>query len=398
MFRSCLAALLIFATPASALQPDEISGFIAENGLAATENRLAAAPPPDATTAFALGGVRFLRGIEKTLQTRWRLGINADRTELPVLRLPVPPNETPEPFTSETIATLFRDLLSDMSAARQPLSDIADGADITLPLAIGDLWFDVNLNGVRDDGEGVTDIGGLVLTGRPVTLVDSPVIRFDTADAAWLAAYTHFLSAFAELLLAFDPTDQIDRVGEASLAIDLLARDSGYSNALDMQFGQQVDRAAMIYFALQQQPDPAHTRAAHVHLLDMIALNRVFWRRVAAETDNEGEWIPNDTQQQGLGLPVPPGAGARWLAVLADAEALLKGDKLMPHWRFHKGAGINIRRLFENPVPVDIAEWVHGIGLLPFSEEGERVGADSWRDFQLLLRGEAPLFFVVFFN
>ncbi len=31
------------------------------------------------------------------------------------------------------------------------------------------------------------------------------VIRFDTADVAWLSAYTHFLSAFSETALAFDP-------------------------------------------------------------------------------------------------------------------------------------------------------------------------------------------------
>ena len=45
---------------------------------------------------------------------------------------------------------------------------------------------------------------------RPGTA--APTIRFDTADAAWLAAYTHLLAGVSELALAFDPTPQIARV------------------------------------------------------------------------------------------------------------------------------------------------------------------------------------------
>lgn len=393
MFHKFIAVLILATSPVMA-QDFDISKSIADTGLAATETRLTADDP---TTRFALGGVRFLRAIEKTLQTRWQLGINAARTELPVLRLPVPANPNPQPFTPDAIEALFSTLIDDLTGARAPLMDITDDDAVALPIAITDLWFDVNMNGIRDAKEGVTDIGGLVMTGRPATIADSPVIHFDTADAAWLAAYTHFLSAFAELVLAFEPTDQIARVTEASQQMDLLAPDSGFSNALDMQFGQQLDRVAMIYFALRQQPDATHTRAAHTHLLDMIAQNRILWSRVATETDNNGEWVPNDSQQQAIGIPVPEGTGTRWQAVLADAEALLKGDKLIGHWRLRQGAGINLRRLFETPAPVDLAEWIHGIGLLPYAEEGTRISPQNWQQFERLLRGDAMLF-VVFLN
>ncbi|MDJ0630777.1 MAG: hypothetical protein QNJ44_21145 [Rhodobacter sp.] len=397
MLRSILTILFLASVSASAQDGPGLSARLASDGIAQTESHLAAITSRDASQNFALGAVRFLRAIETTLQTRWRLGINAARTELPVLRLPVPPNPEPEPFRPDAIEALFTRLIDDLTAARAPLSTIADGSDVAVPIALGDLWFDINMNASRDEGEALTDVAGLALTGRPLGIADNPVIRFDTADAAWLAAYTHFLSAFAELVLAFEPTDQIARVTDASRQMDLLAGGSEYRNALDMQFGQQVDRVAMIYFALQQQPDAAHTRAAREHLLQMIALNRIFWVRVGAETDNAGEWIPNDSQQQGLGLTVPPGTSARWLAVLDDAEGLLNGTKLIPHWRLRGGAGINLRRMLEDPVPVDLAEWIHGIGLLPFAEEGERVSPDSWLDFEQLMRGNA-LMFVVFLN
>ncbi len=397
MIRRFVAALLLAALPAAAQEPSDLPARLAQDGLAPTEAWLSALDSPDPTQNFALGAVRFLRAIEVTLQTRWLLGINADRTELPVLRLPVPPNPDPQPFTAEAIQSLFEDLVTDLTAARAPLEGIGDNDVVSLSLPLWNLWFDVNMNGTQDEGEALINIAGRALTGRGMTRTAEPVVTFDTADAAWLAAYTHFLSAFAELVLAFGPAVQIARVAEVSAQVDALAGDTPYTNAYDMMFGQQIDRIAMIYLSLKQQPDPAHTRAAHSHLLKMIAQNRVFWRRVAAETDNNGEWIPNDNQQQGMGLTVPPGTGTRWLAVLDDAEGLLTGDKLIPHWRLREGAGLNMRRMFEEPIPIDLAEWVHGIGLLPYIEEGDRVQRDSWLDFERLVRGDS-LMFVVFLN
>jgi len=309
----------------------------------------------------------------------------------------VPPNPAPEPFTPDAITAIFATLIDDLAAARTPLLAITDTDAVDLPIAIRDLWFDINMNGSRDAGEAMTEIGGIALTGRAVSVMDTPVIHFDTADAAWAAAYTHFFSAFAELVLAFDPTAQIARVTAASRAMDAVAADSVYPNAYDMLFGQQIDRIAMVYLALKQQPDPAHTRAALADLLGMIAQNRIFWTRVAAETDNNGEWVPNDSQDQALGMTVPKGTGTRWQAVLADAEAVLNGTRLIPHWRFREGAGINLKSLMENPVPVDIAEWAHGIGLLPFIQQGQRVSTNSWNDFQRLLQGDGMLY-VVFLN
>lgn len=397
MLKPLIAALALIATPALAQKQPDIPALLAQDGIAPTLAVLDAVADPDPTEKFALGAVRFLRAIEKTLQTRWRLGINAERSELPVLRLPVPANPAPEPFTADIIATLFADLVADMDAARAPLLDIADSDSVDLPVAINDLWFDINMNATRDKGEGVAQIAGLILSRRGVPADARPVLHFDTADAAWLAAYTHFLSFFAELVLAFEPTDQIARIAEASALMDGMAADTPYPNAFDFMFGRQIDRVAMVYFALQQQPDPDHTTAAHDHALKMIAQNRVMWTRLRAETDNSGEWIPNDDQDQALGLNVPAGTGDHWLAVLDEAEALLNGDKLIPHWRFREGAGVNLKKLMLDPVPVDLAEWIHGIGLLPFAEPGVRVKPDVWRDFERLVQGDTMLF-AVFLN
>ncbi len=397
MFRSVAAALMLLALPAAAQDRTDIAASLRDAGLAPTGAMLAALPDPDATERFALGGVRFLRAIEVTLQTRWRLGVNAARTELPILRLPVPPNPAPEPFEPDDIGALFAGLIADLDAARAPLMTIADGDTVALPVALDDLWFDVNMNGVRDEGEALVNVAGLALTGRGLAGGTGARIVFDTADAAWLAAYTHFLSGFAELVLAFDPAGPIAEVAAASERMDALAGDTPFRNAMDMQFGQQVDRLMMVWLALKQQPDPAHTRAARAHLLKMIALNRLFWDRVATETDDAGEWIPNDAQTQALGLTVPPGTGERWQAVLDDAEALLNGEKLIPFWRMRSGAGLNLRRMLEDPAPIDLAAWAHGVGLLDYAEKGETVSRDAWLDFSRLVRGDEWMF-VIFLN
>ncbi len=165
-------------------------------------------------------------------------------------------------------------------------------------------------------------------------------------------------------------------------------------NAMDMMFGRQVDRAAMILLALQQKPDAARARAAHAHLLSMITENRRFWALLAQETDNDREWVPNDGQTSAQGLPMPPGTGERWQAVLADGEKILKGELLVPFWRFGGEAGIDVKAMFDNPPAFDIITLVQGEAFLPYAKKGPRATAQSWRDFQNIVQGDAALFAV----
>ena len=82
---------------------------------------------------------------------------------------------------------------------------------------------------------------------------------------------------------------------------------------------------------LEQTPDPELIRSTQQHLLQMAAHNRISWARVAKEADGNLEWIPNARQTSALGLDLPPNTGAIWLIVLADLEALVKGQLLSQH-------------------------------------------------------------------
>jgi hypothetical protein len=393
--RRFLLALALLTAPASA---ETISEEIARAGIGPTEARLAALASPTNEDLFALAGLRFLGGAEAALQLRWQTGVRADWSELPILRLPIPENPDARPFVPADFTTLLTGLDAYMDSARATLSELAD-KPFALDIRIADLWFDINMNGTRDEGEDVPSVAGLTLGGARMIAVPvpDPVIRFDTADAAWLTAYTHFLSGFVSTALAYDPEPAIQRVMDSSAAIYALWGDTPPPNALDMMFGRQVDRIAMILFALSKSPDQTLAMDAHGHFLAMIEENRRFWSLLALEEDNDGEWVPNDRQVSGLGLNVPPGTGERWQAVLADAEAVLKGEALIPHWRFGAEAGINAKKAFENPPAVDLVTWIQGEGLLPYAEKGRRISPAAWNDFERLVSGDAILF-AVFLN
>jgi hypothetical protein len=397
---ACAFGLAAATPPAAAASL--ISQEIAATGLAATEARLAALADPAPAERFALAGLRFLIGIERTLQLRWRHGMNAAMTELPVLRLPVAPNPAPEPFEAAVVTALFEGLAADMAAVHAALAPLPE-TEFALEVRLGDLWFDIDGNGRRDPGEGVIEVGGMALMGSNLGWRDPAApppgevtVRFDRADAAWLSAYAHLLSGFAKLALAFRPEAPVADVVRSSRALTALAAGAPPANALDHLFGRQADRLMMIVRALEQEPDPALTRAARDHWLAMVADNRAFWRLIEAETDNAAEWVPNERQDAALGFVLPRGTAAAWLEVLADIEAALMGRKLIPHWRLGSGAGINLARWAENPAPVRIAEYAHGMGLIDYAEKGERLSPASWRAFERLLRGDAVLFAVLF--
>lgn len=396
--RPTLAAALALCPSLALAEPSPISAEIAATGIAATEARLASLPTPTGPDLFALAGLRFLSGVEAALQLRWQTGVQADWSELPILRLPIPENPAARPFTGADLTDLLTGIDADMQSARSALDTLGD-QPFALEISIGDLWFDINANGSRDAGEDVAEVAGLALGARGMATEGAiaPTIRFDMADAAWLSAYTHFLQAFAKVALAYDPGPAVDRVVAATAALDQLQGTTPPSNAMDMMFGRQVDRVAIILHALAQKPDAALGRAAHDHLLQMIAENRRFWTLVAQETDNDSEWVPNEGQVSGLGLQMPPGTGERWQAVLADAERILKGELLVPHWRLGVEAGIDVSKMFSDPPPIDLIALVQGEGFLPYARKGPLAGAQSWRDFESLVWGDAILF-AVFLN
>lgn len=394
--RMLFFAAALAASPAFG-QTTDVSDLIAKNGLRATEAQLAALAEPGPSDLFSLGGVRFLGAIETALQTRYRTGMAGDlvmMTGIPVLRLPIPENPAPEPFDPIVIEAMFEQIVRDMDGALAALDTISDQDAVSVRFDTSDLWFDIDANGQRDSGEEVFGVLATML-GVRTEVADPLVIQFDTADAAWLSAYAHLLSGLSEVVLAFQPAEPVRRVLASVERMSALNPPSSDDSGYDDEFGTYADLIAIFVAAIEQQPLPKRTQAARTHFLEMVADNRVFWQRVVRERDNEAEWIPNKSQTSAMPIEFPADTGRRWLAVLSEAENLLNGQLLIPHWRFGDAAGINLALLMDNPPPVDIVGFVQGVSLLPFVEQGPLIEGQSLVLFSEMVGGDAGLFMVL---
>ena len=382
---------------AAAAQPD-YSEMLRDQGIAATEAHLASLQNPSPSDQFALGGARFLLAVEHALQARYNTAIDpmmAEASGLPFLRLPTTlQNSTPDAFQSNMVEQLFQTALADLANVLPPLDAIEGSDTVSVRINTADLWFDVNANGNKDDGESFFQIVAPQLNTQLETEFTAPIVRFDTADAAWLSAYAHLLSGVSETILALDPTGAIDRVTQSAADMRTLGggQAQGYFTPDD---GKLVDLFAMFIHGIEVQPDVSRTRAAHTHFLDMIADNQTFWARVDAETDNKMEWIPNATQDSALPLPFPAETGEMWKAVLADAHDILTGEQLIPHWRLGSSAGINLSKVMQDPQEIDIISMIQGEGILPYAQKGKLAGGENLQRFGRMLQGDALLYMVI---
>ncbi|MEO8241743.1 MAG: hypothetical protein ABI832_05480 [bacterium] len=389
------AMFLLLALPvhAETAPAATISAEIGRAGLAATQARLTALATPSDADRFARGGVTFLRAIEVTFQQRYTLGLTDRTGMLPLLRLPLNDNPHPAPIAPAAVVAIFSDAATTLSAAQTDLMAIPATSDFSVEIALADLWFDVDNNGARDNGEGLAEILGPAVLGFDADPSAAlPVVRFDVADAAWLAAYADLLTGLCDVIRAYDPTEPLTRIVTARAALAALG-----PIATDPFLGSQggldsIDLMAAIFAILNQTPDAALMAEAQTRLLAMIDENRQFWTRVAAENDNDHEWLPNDQQTSALGIEVPQGIGTVWLGMLADFEAVLKGEKLVPYWRVGGAAGVNVGRMFTDPGPIDLAGWIQGWAALPYLESGPLISPANARAFDNLTSGQAPLF------
>jgi hypothetical protein len=141
---------------------------------------------------------------------------------------------------------------------------------------------------------------------------------------------------------------------------------------------------------------PERMQSVLAHLEAIPPLSRENWTRIQAETDNSKEWLPNPRQTGFLpGVTVTQEQIDGWMLLLDEVEALLKGEKLLPHWRFDNG--INLRRLFLEPTTFDVVLLFQGSAALPYLEEGELSTGVTWQRIGGLIGGNF-IGYAIWFN
>ncbi|MCC6920704.1 MAG: hypothetical protein IT548_16015 [Alphaproteobacteria bacterium] len=334
---------------------------------------LAMAGDPEAEAG--LGVIRFARAIERFAQTMYRHGLQPGGASYgPFLRMPLPPNPNPEPLSYEQLRDAFAAVSADLDAAEQMLAEVGD-REVKLPLATGRIRIDINGDGRADENEQLLALAfGDSAPAEFRQQNESFVVAFDTADVYWLRGYCNLLGAVADFWLSFDFREAFNQT------FHVIFPKAGLPNQAALATGSNVegfdadgiaDTIALIHLARWPVTDRARFEGLRTRFLKVIELNRKTWAAVAAETDNDREWLPSVTQKTGVmgpGFEITQERVDAWLAALTEMEDVLEGRKLMPHWRFRKG--FNLKRAFSELQTFDLVLWVTGQGVLPFLEDG----------------------------
>jgi hypothetical protein len=390
--------------------PPVVEKYLTEGKLVDGEKALAdavKASPTDSQARFELGTLQFLRAVEKLVQSFHRYGMRSNVLGgmLPFARLPIPPNGAPEPIRYTDLRALMQTWNEDLARAEATLAKL-DDKEVKLPLHFGLIRLDMNGDGKADPDERLFRIYAQ-LTGAPPNQAPPQAAQgfrmtFDRADAAWLRGYCHLLMAMTEAYLAHDAQELFDDTApmffpKAETPFPFLRR-GPEQRAQPFQIEDSLDAIALIHLLRLRVKEPARMKSALEHLEAMIVLSRESWKFILAETDDDHEWVPNPKQHSVLGnAAVTDDMVKGWMSFLDEAEALLKGQMLVPFWRQHDDRGLNLRRVFLEPRTFDLVLWVQGTAAAPFLEKGPRTKSETWQRFNQIFNGQF-IGFAIWFN
>jgi hypothetical protein len=365
--------------------------------IAAAEAGLAEAPGDD-ENRYALGAAQFVRAVERLGQGLYRYGLRgadedsfAAMAGLPILRIPVPRNPSPESITYEALNELLAAFVSDVAAAETTLAGV-EAESLALPIDIGAIRLDLDGDGVGAEDEALWRILKQVaeLPWLDEQSAAALTIDFDASDVPWLRAYCHILMAISEFPLAYDWRPAFETTfhslfPDADLPSNALNAKSAPSGDY-VHFAGVFDLVAFVHLNHWPVVAPERLRNVLAHLEAVPPLSRENWRRILAEADDANEWLPSPRQSGALGIAVTEEQIDGWMLFLDEFEALLQGRKLLPHWRFTQG--INLRRMFLEPTTFDIVLLIQGFGALPYLEDGELTTGDTWRRIAQIFVGD----------
>jgi hypothetical protein len=403
MIRTAFVALSFLIIGAADAPPRCESYLIAGrlgDGERAMEEAIRANPRDD-QARLSLGVTQFLHAVEGRIQAFQRHGFNADisRGLMPITNLPIPKNFAPKPLTYEAARGLLQNWLDDLAKVEATLAQITD-ADVKLPLHFGLIKLDFNGDGKLDDDETLWKIYARLNPGVSFSAVDAKefVVTFDRGDVDWLRGYCHLLSALTEAALGYDFSKVFD--GYSFLVFAGNKAPFRFQVAPvpeNLGFNAIFDAVGLIHDIRLPVAEPARLKSALAHLEATTALSRSSWKSIRAETDDDHEWIPNPKQASVVpGGRVNPEMIEGWYQFLDEFEAILAGKKLAPFWR-SQTLGINVRKMFTDPQPLDLVRWVQGPGVAPFLEEGNITSRDVWNRINQLFNGQF-VGFAIWFN
>ncbi len=298
-----------------------------------------------------------------------------------------------EPVTYEDVRQMIERFQKEVIKAETTLSPI-DDRQLSWSLNLDDVQLDMNGDGQFGERETLGTLFRMAANrGRDEQAAQDLTVGFDSADVYWLRGYCHLLAAMADLVLAYDQGRLFEVTAHALFArpqTEFAARHDRPQEDTDREMWDDIpDLIAAIHLMNFELRHPPRLSAAQEHLLQMVAMSRESWELIAAETDNNREWIPGPNQQSVItGLAMNQARIDTWHKFLDEAEQVLRGQKLIPFWRRGFDEGVNLHKVFREPRDFDLVLWVQGTAALPYLEHGEKTSPETWSEFQRVFRGE----------
>jgi len=351
--------------------------------------------PADELAQFTLGSVKVLRSLETLIQDLNRHGFLqaagmrnvAGLTGTPFPRLP---GSQSQPLDYPELRKILERFQAGIDAARIDLIPAGQGREFKLPVDLMAIRFD--LTGDGREMRTLPELMRLMESPRGPASNPGPAtafrVHFDRADALWLAAYTQFVSAGCDILLAHDFEPSFRTLGPSLFAgVQPLLPNQ---DEMNRDWTSTVaDFVAALHQVRWECQDPARLLRGHAGLLQGIALSRQMMAAIQGETDDDAEWLPNERQHGVPGIVLGKEIQESWPKILDEAQAVLEGRKLLPHWRMADSAGIDVKKAFVEPRPFDLILWIQGQAAVPYMRSGDVSSRQTWEQLtRAFERGE----------
>lgn len=383
-----VAPLAAQETTADRLRAHLYAGELAE-GLAAMEAL------EDDEARFGLGVFTLFSGIEAMAQALYRHGFNPERGIAvgPFFGMASPDEQgrVPEPLSYEDLRGYISDFVAAMDAAR-PLLLAASEGEFAVEIDVMAIRVDIDGDGVAGEAETIGAFLALAAqTGERLDMgsgmapdLDMPVhvFAFDAADAIWMAGYSQVLAAQGDFLLAHDFSAFFDAALHRlfpGAGLPMESRPSTGSLFMERDSDALLaDAIAMVHTVNWSVIDRERLIGVRERALEVLDLSRQNWAAILAETDDHLEFIPSPRQtSQFATLGVSKETVDAWLTTLDVAEAIVRGELLLPHWRF-EGVGFDLSAWVEGAERTDFVLLFTGLDALPYLREGEIADAESF--------------------
>ncbi len=358
-----------------------------EAGAATLEAHLKVQPKDD-TARLGLGVMQFVGAVQRLGQ---KLAVYGPRPRFAALGIPNAA-DVPAPaelLTYPRLRAINQEWLDDLGRVEATLAKI-ETEEIKLPLHVGRVQ--LNLGTAETRSLTLLPILQQFQLGTAGREADF-VITFDRADVDWLRGYCHVLSALSEIAAAHDGEGLFDVAAHrlfqhAKTRHEFLLEPNRPPNNGWFQFEDLADAVAIIHMLRFPLVEPKRMEAALKHIEGALSHSRQMWKRVLAETDNDHEWIPGPKQKGAINVAVTQEMVDNWIVALDEAERILQGKKLLPFWRGKPTRGINLRKVFLEPRPLDIVLWIQGTAATPYLEEGNLTNPDTWQQVNNAFGGQ----------